>query len=312
MTGIHVNWTAPSRIEDKLEYVQNNASSVKAKKLSRLYTALSALWWRRLNGRIELITDTFGLEEYKNSNLINIYDSYDTELLDSYDGNPKLWTAGKIYTLTVYPLPYVFLDNDLIIRSKLDESLFEKDLGFTHWEIPVGLDYVILDKSFDKYNLKSDLHLNFAQAITNTSFIYLNSKELQDTMHQEHLLNYKLESKDVNHYSWMLTDQFLPGNVLRNKGGSYFTIDSRYYIPNNTETQNNYRASTDPNFNVKERIGEVPTWALTEDTQKTGIDYEHVWFQKLYLMRDDSLYERTIERYSAEIEKEFPDYTYLI
>lgn len=311
MKGLHVNWTKPTKVENKINYFYDFSTNSRAEYFTKITAALSALWWKKLNGPIKLITDNEGLARYQETGLIEVYDSYDVDLLESYDGNPKLWTGGKIFSLGIESLPYVFLDNDLIIRSTIDKNLYSRDVGFTHWEIPKGTEYELKIEDIEYLGIQSNLSLDLMTLVTNTSFFYVNSKEFQDKMHSEHLLNYKQSSDKITTQFWMYTDQIIPGQIIRNLGLSYFTVDHRIHLPYSTQSTNDYKQAVDPNFTENLRIGETPMWVTFEKQEPTGIQYEHIWMFKAAIVKHEELYKPRIEFYERELKREFPEYAWL-
>ena len=308
MTGVHVYWTKPQLEEDKISYFNDYITQERTLILNKLLTTLSALWWKKLNGPIKLFTDKQGLDLYREYKLDLLYDEIDTELLESYEGNPKLWTAGKIYCMGLQKLPFCFLDNDLIIRQKLKQKDLKKKVGFTHWELPRGLEYQLDDKVLETSGIRSGLSLDFNSLITNTSFFYINSREFQKILFKEHLLNYKIDSSKIDTRIWMYTDQIIPGQIIRNNRTSYFTIDNRLHIPHNSETSKEHIKFSDTNSNTK---GEIPAWVLLQKSPNSGYDYEHLWIFKTRVVNNNEFFEHITDRYREEILREFPEMKFL-
>jgi hypothetical protein len=311
MTAIHVYWTPPQKEEDKINYFYDSTSLEKSFTLNRYTTILSALWWKKLNGSIKLFTDNKGLELYKRYKLDTLYDEIDTDTLENYEGNPKLWTAGKLYCMGVQALPFCFLDNDLIIREKIKLEDYKKQVGFTHWELPRGKEYEIESDCFLNNTLRSNLKLDFNHLVTNTSFFYIKSKKFQKVFLEEHFLNYKISSHNIDTSVWMYTDQVIPSQIIRNIGSSYFTLDNRLHIPYSSQLTNDFRSFVEHKFNEKERITEIPIWVTIENSNTKKYKYEHLWFFKAHIIKNDSSFNNYIESYTTEITKNFPEMKFL-
>lgn len=311
MLGVHVYWTKPQLEKDKINYFYDSITLERTFTLSKFTTILSALWWKKLNGPIKLFTDKEGLELYKKHKMDLLYDEIDVETLDNYEGNPKLWTAGKIYCMGIQELPFCFLDNDLIIREKLNIGDLKKDVGFTHWELPRGDEYELRNETLESSSIKSSLPLNFNTLVTNTSFFFINNQSFQKILLEEHYLNYKIRSADIDTSIWMYTDQIIPSQIIRHIGLTYFTIDNRLHIPHSSQMTNDYLSFTDPNFKFQERITEIPTWVMMENSNAKKYNYEHLWVFKAHIVKNDSSFNERIESYTKEIIDTFPEMKFL-
>lgn len=311
MLGVHVYWTKPQAEKEKINYFYESTIIERSFTLTKYTTILSALWWKKLNGPIKLYTDNEGLELYKKHKMDWLYDEIDVETLNNYKGNPKLWTAGKIYCMGLQKLPFCFLDNDLIIREKLNINDLKKDVGFTHWELPRGNEYELLNETLENSVIKSNLSLNLNTLVTNTSFFFVNNHKFQKRLLEEHYLNYKIKSADIDTSIWMYTDQIIPGQIIRNIGSTYFTLDSRLHIPYSSQMTNDYLSFTDSNFNPQERITEIPTWVIMENSNIQKYNYEHLWVFKAHIVKNDVSFNERIESYTKEILDTFSEMKFL-
>jgi hypothetical protein len=317
VTGIHTYWTPPQFNDLKLEYFHDNINHIRAKVLGKYTAILSVLWWKRLNGDVfKLYTDSIGLSEYKDIGIDEIYDIIDVDTLDAYDISPKLWTAGKIYSLTREDIPFCFIDNDLILRDKLTSSLLACDVGFTHWELPFGQEYNLDTDVLYSKGLRLNIKLDLNRLVTNTSLFYINNRGFQEKLYELHKEFFKLEDSDITIPVWMFSDQVIPGQIIRNLGLSYFTIDDKIFLPNSSKLVNDYNYFTDSaNFNINDRIDETPNWIIPHNHSfnsiRTGHDYEHLWIFKKHIISNDSMFDDIIYRYKCEIKREFPKYYYL-
>ena len=129
--------------------------------------ALSALEWRKHNGRIKLATDSVGAEYMHECGLSEVWNS--TEIL--LDGMTSLdihedvfWAGAKIYALSQQVAPCVMIDLDFILWQTIEFARFGKDLAVIHrervqppvyppkcffgfvdgWQLPNWLDWSVL------------------------------------------------------------------------------------------------------------------------------------------------------------------------
>jgi hypothetical protein len=317
LKAIHVNWTPPQFNDSKIEYFHANITDSKSVILNKYTTMLSVLWWKKLNGgTFKLYTDSRGLLEYQRIGIDVIYDDIDVDILDNYNISSKLWTAGKMYSLTKENPPFCFLDNDLILRETISDDLFLNDVGFTHWELPIGVEYELDIGSLYKKGLDINLNLEFNRLITNTSFFYINNVDFQKKLQEIHMEFFKLEDSDITLPVWMFSDQVLPGQIIRNLGLSYFTLDNKIFVPNSSKLTNDYDMYVNPvSFDKNQRIDEVPDWIIPYNHLYNDIrkyhSYEHLWIFKKHIIQSETTFNETISRYKDEIMREFPNYYYL-
>ena len=88
-----------------------------------LYNAvLSALQWRRLNGKISYVTDKTGAEYLEKTGISQVWDEVLPILDQHQEGiNPGMfWAAGKLLALRDIPAPVAMVDTDFIVWEKLE------------------------------------------------------------------------------------------------------------------------------------------------------------------------------------------------
>ncbi len=164
MDAIHVNSTLPF-------FAKHPDSAYFIEKFS-LYTAvLSALEWRRHNGRIFMCTDSAGAAYYKRLGIETVWDGIRKTVPDDLEGiHPEtFWAAGKLFALREARGACALVDEDFIVWKKL--SLSETAVTCAHREdlFPdiypdpdcFGADFPLLDR-LDKTVLPC-----------NTAFLYI-------------------------------------------------------------------------------------------------------------------------------------------
>lgn len=114
MNAIHIASFAPARAKGK--------TSPNVESFDLYCTALSALMWRRLNGKITLCCDSSYAEYYDRIGFLELWDDVRVCVADDLEGiNPKMfWAGGKLFALREVDAPVVMLDTDFIVWRKLD------------------------------------------------------------------------------------------------------------------------------------------------------------------------------------------------
>ena len=193
MKAIHVNWTKPYFERHRLrghgfESTKNLKSETYNIPDSQiLFTLLSIAYWKEYNGPIKLYTDSIGASFYQRFGLLDLYDEIDIKYLNNYSKSKidpaYFWTSGKIKCLANQTEPFVFLDNDMIIKQKLPEWVRTDDLTIAHWEIGRGYYY------FDKEKWEREIthipwieNYNVDDWSPNTSFLCFNNIDLLKTI----------------------------------------------------------------------------------------------------------------------------------
>ena len=263
MKIIFVNWTLPYvqrntglpyKMED-FELLLNKASIINARKFSKL--------------PIKLYTDDVGYEYYSKNGVIELFDEVDTKTLNEYNKSNfnaiNYFTSGKSIAIGKEQTPFIFLDNDFLIKSEIPKWIFDYDLVCTHWEINRG-DYFMSEDDMLEYNV------DFVQdmMMTNTSFIYLNDSNLQRKYLNNHLKILNKNPQSNSRPLWLMSDQGVMGfsaSKLNSKVGS---LEKNAYVvyAEREEKQN--------------QVGYLPKW-VGIDTIKSHLpklDYWHMWLQK--------------------------------
>ena len=144
---------------------------------------LSALEWKK-NGPIHLYTTQKDLQFFKRIGMDSLYDNIDTTVLEQPDSIhwAHFGAATKMKVLdSIQEFPVAFIDNDLIYREKLDESVLNHDITYLHDEGRFWRNYPDMDllgKRKD-YQFPDIPELNTCNPI-NVGFFIMNNKELKE------------------------------------------------------------------------------------------------------------------------------------
>lgn len=282
MKAIHVNWTKPFFERHRLRgHGFETTRSIQSDCYDQpdyqvLYTMLSAIYWKKLNGPIKLYTDSIGLLFYQQFGMLDLYDEVDIDFLDGYSKtnvDPAFfWTSGKIKCLAHQTSPFVFLDQDMMIKSKLPE--FTADVVATHWEIPRGYYY------FEKEDWEKQItHIDFPEDYNtsdwspNTSFLLFNNLDVVKHYHDWHKKLVNTNGAHVPEWFWLLTDQGILGHVIREHEFVTDTLTDRIFLANSNYSDKSHR-----------QFGKSEAWYYPVDANRNkdlSIIWEHVWFNKI-------------------------------
>ena len=135
---------------------------------------LSALEWRKHNGKIFLYTDTAGKNFLGD---LNLWDGVDTALdkMDALGIDEKIfWAGAKLFALSKQPLPCVMIDLDFIVWQPLK---FESALAVIHRESKDLPCYPDADY-FRFKNFALPAELNWSLDPCNTALAYFGDENL--------------------------------------------------------------------------------------------------------------------------------------
>lgn len=307
MKGIHVNWTAPFfdrhrlrghgfRITQRIEGQAYDSTDYQI-----LYTMVSALRWKLHNGPIKLYTDSIGLSFYKQLGIDGIYDEINIDFLNNLKGvDPAyFWTSGKIQAIGEETEPFVFLDQDFIIRETINPKLYEGDLMIGHWEIPRGEPYFIeKDWTRDIKHISYPENYNVFALVPNTSFVYFgNMQALKDYVTWHKKMVHTTDDSEIPEWFWLATDQGIFGHVIREGKYETLSLTDRVFLADNDNGNLNTQ---------KFGLSEMWYYPIECDRSKDDFDYdvrhpwEHVWLAKMVCGRDPEFMARETQRYFDE------------
>ncbi|SDB11902.1 DUF6734 family protein [Eubacterium oxidoreducens] len=175
MEAFHSFWSKPNK--------NRNDGKIVMEDYEILVMVLSALEWKKHNGRIRMVTDSDGAKYFREKGLYDVWDEVDTTLdrMDASTDPFLFWAAGKLMALKYSRLPLVMLDTDLIIWKNLDLLLEGKTLMTAHAE-PLHSDVYPARTHFKlKDGYTFDENWDWATPASNTAFLYIASEELRDS-----------------------------------------------------------------------------------------------------------------------------------
>jgi hypothetical protein len=236
---------------------------------------VSAANWKKHNGPIKLYTDSIGASFYQRFGLLDLYDEVDINFLNGYSKSnvdaAYFWTSGKIKCLAHQTEPFVFLDQDMIIRDKIPGWVRTNDLTVAHWEIGRGYYY------FDKEKFESEIthipwinNYNVDDWSPNTSFLCFNNMDLLKEYHEWHKKLVTTNGENIPEWFWLLTDQGILGHIIRENDYHVNTLTQKISLShhNNTNGINRYK-------------GKAEKWYFPTQPSFQELPFEHVWLDKI-------------------------------
>ena len=144
---------------------------------------ISALEWKKFNGEIKLVTDSFGRNYLKSLGILDAWDEIETSLdaLDSLNVNEEIfWAGSKIFALHLQKSPIVMIDLDFICWRKIDFSRFGKNVAVIHREDVNNFVYPPREYFSMHEGFEFPKNLDWNERACNTAFAYFGSKDLID------------------------------------------------------------------------------------------------------------------------------------
>jgi hypothetical protein len=304
MKGIHVNWTKPFfQRQDLRGYGFLTTRKIKSTTYDQpdyqiFYTILSAIHWKKHNGPIKLYTDSIGLSFMQQFRMAELYDEINIQFLNGYSKsnvNPaQFWTSGKVKCLAHQTKPFAFLDQDMIIREKLPQSLLKSELAITHWEIPRGYYY------FNKEKWENEItHIEFPEnyncddLVPNTSFMVFNNLKLLRKYTEWHKKLVTTNGVSVPEWFWLLSDQGILGYTLREMDVHTNTLTDKIWFSEHNfgKDETRYKGISEPWYYPTNNV----------DVTKDNISWEHVWIDKIHYGLQPKFKEEQTQRFFEEI-----------
>ena len=95
---------------------------------------LSALYWKKNNGSIDLMADKENIAYVKSISLEILWDNILE--LPPYDINREMfWAGGKIFALREQKTPIAMIDTDMIVWNDISSKLTEKIVAIHNEQI---------------------------------------------------------------------------------------------------------------------------------------------------------------------------------
>lgn len=272
---IFVNWTKPF-------FYKNEGKEYDVVDYELLINKVAIISARKfLKVPIKLYTDDVGYSFYEKHNMIELFDEIDVDTLNKHNEHTldagKWWTSGKSIAIGKEESPFLFLDNDFIVQSELPKAIFDYDLVHTHWELHRGK-YFVTDELIKQYKVPVT-NFNQRMLMPNTSFVFMNNKELQNSYYCNHLNVVLTEYKDIPEWLWLLSDQSILGYCARELNSKVGCIEDKTYLGFSEEQLFSDVSQKD--------CGYSPMWVDSNSSNIIGnFKYWHIWLDKFTIQKD--------------------------
>lgn len=272
---IFVNWTKPF-------FYKNEGKEYDVVDYELLINKVAIISARKfLKVPIKLYTDDVGYSFYEKHNMIELFDEIDVDTLNKHNEHTldagKWWTSGKSIAIGKEESPFLFLDNDFIVQSELPKAVFDYDLVHTHWELHRGK-YFVTDELIKEYKVPIT-NFNQRMLMPNTSFVFMNNKELQNSYYCNHLNVVLTEYKDIPEWLWLLSDQSILGYCARELNSKVGCIEDKTYLGFSEEQLFSDISQKD--------CGYSPMWVDSNSSNIIGnFKYWHIWLDKFTIQKD--------------------------
>jgi len=272
---IFVNWTKPF-------FYKNEGKEYDVVDYELLINKVAIISARKfLKVPIKLYTDDVGYSFYEKHNMIELFDEIDVDTLNKHNEHTldagKWWTSGKSIAMGKEESPFLFLDNDFIVQSELPKSIFDYDLVHTHWELHRGK-YFVTDELIKEYKVPIN-NFNQRMLMPNTSFVFMNNKQLQNSYYCNHLNVVLTEYKDIPEWLWLLSDQSILGYCARELNSKVGCIEDKTYLGFSEEQLFSDTSQKD--------CGYSPMWVDSNSSNIIGnFKYWHIWLDKFTIQKD--------------------------
>lgn len=264
MNAIHIISTAPFFAKKSGAFFQEDFD---------LYcTVLSALSWRKQNGRISLFTDNAGAEYYKKIGLCDIWNDIRVCIPDDLEGvDPQMfWAGGKLFALREAEAPCVMIDTDFIVWDKLD---FGNELIAAHREDM----YPDIYPPLEYFRLKEHILPPLDESVLplNTAFLYLPDNDFREFYVSQAIAFMKSAMPCDDRLCYMVfAEQRMVAMCAEYTGTPVKTLLDKDHL------------------------------FFPQDS------FTHLWGAKQAMRDDPSLHEEFCRKAADRIRSEFPDYAY--
>jgi len=297
LKAIFVNWTKPffykkdAQGYNKLKLSDMSDDEYNIIDFEILIQKVAVLRAKKHIGKTKLYTDTIGYQFYDKMGMLDLWDEIDTETLDNFDKENNdisagiFWTTGKSIVVGKQTEPFIFLDNDFIIRGELPNWIFDYDLVHTHWEILRG-EYFVTNRQIEEIGGVDDFVQNML--MPNTSFLYVNNTELCEDYLSKHLSIIKRKYEHIPEWLWLLADQGIMGYSARKLNIKVETLENLVYV---------LFPETDT-----EKVGCGLFWVKNPThIDHENLNYDHIWFSKFRMKTDEEYKLKRMDDFENEL-----------
>lgn len=266
MNAIHISSFAPSRAK--------GSEKVNTEDFDLYCTALSALQWRKLGGKITMCCDSCYTEFYQKIGFCDVWDEVKCNIADDLEGiNPKMfWAGAKLLALREQSAPIVMIDTDFIVW-RLPE--FGEEIIAAHREEISEEIY----PSLSFFGAENHIIPDFSESVLplNTAFLYLPDNDFKE-FYTSQAIAFMKNADDCDDYLkyMVFAEQRLLAMCADHTKTPVKTLLDKDYL------------------------------FFPQDS------FTHLWGAKQAMRDDPELREEFLVRCRKRIQSDFPEYSYLI
>ena len=292
MIGIHAFWSQPTLTGTQGHHL-TGIKKFKMFDFELLHFILSALFYKKYNGPIHLYTDNTFATYLSDNNLLQFWDFVDIGKYTEFANlnlNPKSnWTGFKTWLLSQIPSPFLLIDHDNIVYTKIPKELFDISVRFAHLE-SINPYYYPNQKDMECGNFEFDKNWNWDLDVANTCLLYFNNDNFKNQYSKKAMefeVNNSPKNKHLAEVQYLFADQRLLVMMLESLNIDYGTFSNNKFTPN----------------------GDLPDFTtIGNDPLLSKVGFDHTWGYKHHLKKNKTARKIYIQRHIKMIEDNFNNF----
>ena len=292
MLGVHAFWSQPTLTGTQGHHLKGE-KEFKMFDFELLHFVLSALFYKKYNGSIYLYTDNTFATYLTSNNLSGIWDFIDVGKYNEFTNlnlNPKSnWTGFKTWLLSQIPSPFLLIDHDNVVFTKIPTELFDKSVRFAHLE-SINPYYYPDRKDMECGDFEFNDEWNWELDVANTCLLYFNDEKFKNEYSKKAMefeINNSPKSKYLAEVQYLFADQRLLVMMLEQSNIDYGTFSNRKFTPD----------------------GDLPDWTTTSNEKLLDkVGFDHTWGYKHHLKKDFNARKTYMQRHIKMIKDNFMEY----
>jgi len=294
MIGVHAFWSKPTLTGTNGHHLVGR-ENFDMHDFEIVHFLLSALYYKKLNGPIHLYTDDTFFEYLRHKGLLHVWDKIDTSLYKEFKklglNSKSNWTGFKTWLLQKIPAPFLLLDHDNMVYTKIPKELFKTPVRFAHLEIP-NPHWYPAKEDIQVSNFKFDDSWDWTLNVPNTCMLYFKDdgfKDLYSKISIQFQLGNTTDDKHLGEVQYLFADQRLLLMLLHQHKVEYGTFCNHIF------------GSVRPD--------DDPVWVkYSDDETIRQVGFDHTWAHKHNLLNSEYHYTEYMDRHKDIIFNTFPEH----
>jgi hypothetical protein len=291
MIGVHCFWTKPT-LTGTYGHHMKRINSYKMLDFELVNFIISALMYKKYNDKIYLYTDDVFLNYLKELEFTDIWDFIDTKKSIEFEKlniNPKTnWTSFKTWLIGELEFPFLLIDHDNIICTKISDEFFNIDVRFAHLET-INRDIYIEKNMFDISGFNFDEDWDWNLDIPNTSMLFFKNNEFKKIYSNLAITFEKLNNptnENLARVQYLFADQRLLMMLIKKYKVKFGTFRNECFVG-----------------------GDENVWIpYKNDLDTSSVIFDHTWVYKHTLVNNYEARKAFIIRMSNMVKTQLPSY----